>query len=86
VCTANAIGLQSFYLFLFYGFASNPWCIPQEQSNTRTQKWLVIAHYRAGVSTQSTLRGAKHFNSAPTITSLFIVIHGTDSGREMKTF
>ena len=28
-----------------------------------------MAHYRIGVSTQSTLRGAKNFNNAPTITS-----------------
>jgi len=38
-------------------------------------KWLVITHYR--VSTKSTLRGAIHFNNAPTImsfTHLYTVI------------
>ena len=35
--------------FLFYGFAADSWSISQAQSNdtnTRAQKWLVIAHYR----------------------------------------
>jgi len=37
-------------------------------NNTREQKWVVKAHYRVGVTKQSTLRGANHFNSAPTTT------------------
>jgi len=32
-------------------------------SNTKAEKWLVIAHYRVGVNTQSVLKGTKHFNS-----------------------
>ena len=55
-------------LFIMY-FVAHSWFLSQAHlNNTRAQKWLAIAHYRIGVSTQSTLRGAKHFN-APTITS-----------------
>jgi len=51
-------------------FVPDSWSISQAHSNnTRAQKWLATAHYRIGVSTQSTLRGAKDFNTAPTITS-----------------
>jgi len=39
-----------------------------QSNNTRAQKSLVTAHYRVGDTTQSTLRGAKHFYRAPTIT------------------
>ena len=38
-------------------------------NNTRAQKRLVTAHYRVDVTTQSTLRGAKHSNSAPIMTA-----------------
>jgi len=34
-------------------------------NNTWAQKWLVTAHYRVGISTQSTLRGAKKTFVAP---------------------
>jgi len=37
-------------------------------NNTRAQKWLIMACYRVGASTTSTLRGAKHFNSTSTRT------------------
>jgi len=52
-------------LFLFYGFDIDSY----HKSNTRAQKWLLIAHYGVGVSTQSTLKGAKHFTSSLAITS-----------------
>jgi len=35
----------------------------------KSTKWLAIAHYRIDVCTRPTLIGAKHFNSAPTVTS-----------------
>jgi len=48
---------------------TNSWSLSQAHSNnTRAQKKLAIAHYRIGVSTQSTW--AKHFNNASTITLL----------------
>jgi len=53
--------------FLFYGFVADSWSISQAQSNnSRAQRWLVISHFRPGVSPQSTLGGVKHLNSAPT--------------------
>jgi len=38
------------------------------------------------VSTQSTLRGAKHFKQRPNYNLSLIVIQGSGSGREMKTY
>jgi len=43
---------------------------------------LVTAPYRVGVSTRSTLKGAKYFNSTPNITACTIVIEGSSIGRE----
>jgi len=41
-------------------FVADAWSIAWAQSNNaRAQKWLVIEHYRVGVSTLSTLRGAR---------------------------
>jgi len=45
-------------------FVADAWSIAQAQSNiTRAQQSLVVAHYRVGVSIQSTLRGAKQNTS-----------------------
>jgi len=58
-----------FYLFIC-AFAADSWSISQGLlNNTRAQKWLVIVHDKAGVITQSTLRGPRHLNSTTTITS-----------------
>ena len=47
-------------------FVADACSISRAQSNnTRVQNWLVIADYRLGDSTQSTLRGAKTLSRRP---------------------
>ena len=60
-------------------FVADSWSISQAHTNTkmfntRAQKWLAIVHCRIGVSTNTTLKGAKHFNNTSTISS-FIHLH-----------
>jgi len=53
-------------------FIADQWSTLQTHSyNTRAQKMVshTVAHYRIGVCIQPTLRGAKHFNSTPTVAS-----------------
>jgi len=76
-----------FWIFLYYWFAVDSWSIPKAQSNnTRAQKWLAMEHCRVGAITQSTLRRAKHFDNTQLQCHSRIIIQGSHSGREMKTF
>jgi len=64
---------------------------PQHKHNriiqVRAQQSSVIAHYRVGVGTQLTLRGAEnHFYSPQLQSHSLIVIQGSRSRRKMKAF
>jgi len=70
-CLSMCNSVDSLYIL-----SHDSWSISQAHTNsTRAQRCLAISHYRIGVSTQSTLRGVKHFNNTPTITP-FIHHHG----------
>jgi len=57
-----SIRIGNFFLstdvcYHYYLYIADSWSISQAQSNnTSAQKWLTVAHYRIGVSTQPTLR------------------------------